>query len=92
MTEYIINKNNANNGMVYVLYIDDHHTNPYIEGVYGTEEKARKAFKEILLNSYWPKDCPDYEDMYGRSFGECIAAMDFGDDNDYMHVEEHEVR
>ena len=33
--ECIIDKDN-----VYVLYIDDHHTNPYIEGVYGTEEKS----------------------------------------------------
>ena len=85
--EYIIDKDN-----VYVLYIDDHHTNPYIEGVYSTEEKAREAFKKILLNSYWPKDYPDYEDMNGRTFEECIEAMNFGDDNDYMYVEEHEVR
>jgi hypothetical protein len=30
--------------------------------------------------------------MYDHTLEECIAAMEFGDDNDYMHVEEHEVK
>ena len=56
------------------------------------KKKAREAFKEILLNSYWPEDEPDFTDMDDRTLEECVAAMDFGDDNDYMHVEKHEVK
>ncbi len=75
---------------VYVLFVDDHHTNPEISGVYSTEEKARKAFMEILLK-YWPKNQPDLTDEDGSTFEECVKNMGFAGWGDYLHVEEHKV-